>query len=89
MTELKDMRADRAQLGDKAEIVIDPVADNLYHWSGYILGPVDTPFHEGKFFIDVSIPQSYPMSAPTIRFITRVFHPNVHFKVSKALVIDV
>ena len=28
----------------------------------------------------LSIPDSYPMAPPAARFVTRVFHPNIHFK---------
>ena len=42
-----------------------------------IYGPPDTPYEKGNFVLEVYITGSYPMEAPLIRFITRVYHPNV------------
>lgn len=30
--------------------------------------------------LDIMIPTSYPLAAPVIKFVTRICHPNVHFK---------
>lgn len=43
--------------------------------------PKDTPYEGGTYVIDITIPPQYPMVPPTARFRTKIFHPNVHFKV--------
>lgn len=48
---------------------------------GHTQGPVDTPFEHGCFQLAIVVPDSYPLVPPSVRFVTRVFHPNVHFKV--------
>ena len=45
-------------------------------------GPKDTPFEGGVFEVVLKVPEQYPLVAPNVRFKTKIFHPNVHFKVS-------
>ena len=51
--------------------------DNLFHWTGLIYGPKDTPYENGEFIIDVAISHTYPNSPPSIKFITDIYHPNI------------
>lgn len=41
------------------------------------LGPKETPYEEILSTISVSVPSGYPYSAPTIKFINKIFHPNI------------
>lgn len=34
----------------------------------------------GIWKLDIHIPDSYPLAPPTVRFVTPICHPNVHFK---------
>jgi peroxin-4 len=43
-------------------------------------GPSETPFEGGVFQLAFSIPEQYPLLPPQVRFMTKIFHPNVHFK---------
>lgn len=54
--------------------------DSLLHWTGLIRGPVGTPYEGGVFQLSIRVGTDYPLAPPTISFVTRVFHPNVHFK---------
>eukprot|EP00959_Pyramimonas_sp_CCMP1952_P097433 2036795-Pyramimonas_sp.AAC.1 len=40
-------------------------------------GPSSTPYENGIFKVDIEIPSSYPFEPPKMRFITKVWHPNV------------
>lgn len=42
-----------------------------------IKGPVDSPFENGTFKLDVEIPQRYPFDPPQMRFVTPIYHPNI------------
>ena len=63
------------------DIVLQPHEENLRHWVAHIRGPADSPFHEGVFRLRVEAGLQYPMTPPSISFETKIFHPNVHFKV--------
>lgn len=56
---------------------ISPKNDNLSEWEGYIIGPGDTPYENGKFRLLILIPDRYPMDPPTVTFVTKMFHPNI------------
>ncbi|KAJ6382844.1 hypothetical protein OIU77_031298 [Salix suchowensis] len=34
----------------------------------------------GVFQLAFSVPEQYPLQPPQVRFLTKIFHPNVHFK---------
>ncbi len=53
-----------------------------HHTWGHAQGPKDTPFENGKFELVINVPEQYPLVPPNVRFKTKMFHPNVHFKVS-------
>lgn len=46
-------------------------------WRCLIEGPAGCPFEGGVFPLTVRIPANYPLSAPSIRFDTPVYHCNV------------
>uniref|UniRef100_A0A336MSK8 E2 ubiquitin-conjugating enzyme n=1 Tax=Culicoides sonorensis TaxID=179676 RepID=A0A336MSK8_CULSO len=54
-----------------------PLDEQLSHWQATILGPAGSPYEGGKFFLYIIIPANYPMSAPKVRFLTKIIHPNV------------
>lgn len=50
---------------------------NLLHWTGTIEGPEGTYYQGLSFKISLEFPANYPYSAPTIKFVTPMWHPNV------------
>lgn len=44
-------------------------------------GPSETPFEGGTFELSINVPEQYPLVPPAMRFKTKIFHPNVHFRV--------
>lgn len=64
--------------------LLEPIQeDDLLHWQAILLGTADSAYEGGRFKLDIVIPTSYPIQSPTIRFVTKICHPNVHFKVKK------
>ncbi|KAH9483829.1 Ubiquitin-conjugating enzyme E2 11 [Psilocybe cubensis] len=50
---------------------------NLFEWVGTIEGPSETIYAGLTFKISISFPPNYPYVAPTIKFDTPCYHPNV------------
>ena len=55
-----------------------PSESNIMIWSAVIFGPPDTPFEDGIFKLSLEFTEEYPNRAPTVRFQTKMFHPNVY-----------
>lgn len=47
-------------------------------WNAVIFGPVGTPFEDGTFKLLIEFSEEYPNKPPTVRFVSRMFHPNVY-----------
>lgn len=47
-------------------------------WLASLTGPPGSPYEGGKFYILIQVPDNYPMTPPIMRFLTKIFHPNVN-----------
>eukprot|EP01083_Nonionella_stella_P023457 64908_1 len=61
-------------------ISLAPKGDDLYEWEASIIGPDDSPYEDGAFALDITIPRDYPFHPPKLRFVTKVYHCNVNEK---------
>lgn len=41
-----------------------------------IFRPHDTPFEDGTFKLTIEFTEEYPNKPPTVRFVSKMFHPN-------------
>uniref|UniRef100_A0A8C5R8L4 Deoxynucleotidyltransferase terminal-interacting protein 1 n=1 Tax=Leptobrachium leishanense TaxID=445787 RepID=A0A8C5R8L4_9ANUR len=54
-----------------------PESDNLFKWIGTIDGAVGTVYEDLRYKLSLEFPSGYPYNAPTVKFVTPCFHPNV------------
>ncbi|KAJ6298178.1 hypothetical protein OIU76_019338 [Salix suchowensis] len=73
-------------------ISASPSEDNMRYFNVMILGPTQSPYEGlgswrspstsscgvgGVFKLELFLPEEYPMAAPKVRFLTKIYHPNI------------
>jgi len=81
--EIEDLKNDKTS---GISVILDQYNPN--HLVGTLRGPDDTPYAGGIFQVDVVIPPDYPFNPPKMKFITKMWHPNVS-SVTGAICLDI
>ena len=55
-----------------------PFKENLRKWAAVILGPEDTAWAGAALCLSLDFTDEYPTKPPTVKILTRMFHPNVY-----------
>lgn len=55
-----------------------PTEENILFWEAVIFGPQDTPFEDGTFKLSLEFTEEYPNRPPSVKFVSKMFHPNVY-----------
>ena len=65
-------------------ITVGLLNENSYRdWRVAMLGPKDTSYKGGIFFLNVHFPDNYPNEPPEVCFITPIYHLNINPKAPK------
>ncbi|EYU24403.1 hypothetical protein ABFS82_04G160500 [Erythranthe guttata] len=75
MKNLKDLQRDPHP---PPGISAAPEENNILLWNAVINGPEDTPWSGGTFKLTLRFAEDYPFYAPKVRFVSRMFHPNIY-----------
>jgi ubiquitin-conjugating enzyme E2 T len=54
-----------------------PVNDSIDQLQAKLLGAKGSPYESGIFILSITIPERYPFEPPKVRFLTKIYHPNI------------
>ena len=50
---------------------------DIYKWNVIIKGPKKSCYENGLFRLLLTFPNNYPQEPPDIKFVTKIYHPNI------------
>ncbi|WAQ87306.1 hypothetical protein PtA15_8A210 [Puccinia triticina] len=84
MKEIQDCQKEAAS----TQINIQMIGEDLSKLRGQFPGPANSPYEGGTFEVAIEVPPRYPFEPLKMKFITKVYHPNVSSQ-SGAICLDI
>ena len=72
MKEMRDI-----QNSTSGEFTATFVDNNPSKWKATMRGPTKTPYEGGIFELSLNFPSNYPFQPPSVKFVTKIYHPNI------------
>lgn len=54
-----------------------PPSESIHTWHVTLRPPQPSAYHPGVYGILLNLPTDYPFKPPVVKFVTRIYHPNV------------
>ncbi|KAF7283477.1 ubiquitin-conjugating enzyme E2 N-like [Rhynchophorus ferrugineus] len=54
-----------------------PDENNCRYFHVVMAGPNGSPYEGGLFKLELFLPENYPLCPPNVRFLTKIYHPNI------------
>jgi ubiquitin-conjugating enzyme E2 A len=77
-TAVSRLQRDLVEVQRDDSVVAGPKGDDLFDWEAFVEGPSATAWEGALLRLELKFPQDYPHSPPAVRFMSRVYHPNVY-----------
>ena len=58
-------------------VTVGAIKNDVFHWQITMLGPQDTPYANGLFYLTADFPDDYPKHGPEVKFKNKMYHLNV------------
>lgn len=58
-------------------ISASPDENNCRYFHVIMSGPNGSPYEGGLFKLELFLPENYPLYPPNVRFLTKIYHPNI------------
>lgn len=52
--------------------------DDIMKWFVKIKGPINSAYEDGIFNMQLTFDDNYPIKAPSVKFLTSMYHPNIY-----------
>ncbi|TFK72177.1 UBC-like protein [Pluteus cervinus] len=80
MTALRRIQRELANIATQPieGITVEPKEDNIFEWQCAIKADSESPYKNGTFRFNLSLPPNFPFKAPTVTFTTKIYHPGIN-----------
>lgn len=75
---MRDVKRMKMEAPDGTMLDDEPIGNNIMTWHAALFGPEDTLWEGLVAKLYFEFTEEYPNKAPNVKFVTRMFHPNIY-----------